>query len=81
MTPEALAAQLRQRLADKDLVPLATSQGMPDGEVISACALCSERPGWTVSPGLLPHLVRQSRDAEHFLALLAGYEAPDHWWN
>jgi hypothetical protein len=81
MTPHGLAAELRRQLADKGKVPLATSQGMPDGEVISAYALCSERPGWTVSPGLLPHLVRQSRDAEHFLALLGDYEERGHWWN
>ena len=81
MTPERLAAGLRQRLADKDLVPLADSQAVPDGEVISSYAMCSERQEWTVSPGLLPYLVRQSRDAEHFLALLADYEERDHGWN
>ena len=81
MTPERLAAGLRQRLADKDLVPLADAQAVPDGELISSYALSSERQGWTVSPGLLPHLVTQSRDAEHFLALLADYEERDHGWN
>ena len=81
MTPEALAAQLRQRLAAKDLVPLKLSRAVPDDEVISSYATSSDSRGWTISQGLLPHLVAQSRDAEHFLALLAGYEAPDHWWN
>jgi hypothetical protein len=81
MTPEGLAAELRQRLADKGMVPLTTSQGVPDGAVISSYALCSERQGWTISQGLLPHLVRQSRDAEHFLALLGDYEERNHWWN
>jgi hypothetical protein len=81
MTPERLAAGLRQRLADKDLVPLADSQAVPDGELISSFALCSERQGWTVTPGLLPHLVTQSRDAEHFLVLLAAYEEREHGWN
>jgi hypothetical protein len=81
MTPEVLAAQLRQPLADKGLVPLATSLAVPDGEVISSYALSWERQAWTVSPGLLPHLVTQSRDAEHFLTLLGDYEGRDHWWN
>jgi hypothetical protein len=81
MTLEALAAQLRQTLADKDLVPLTTSQAVPDGEVISSYALSSESQEWTISQGLLPHLVTQSRDAEHFLALLAGYEEQDQWCN
>jgi hypothetical protein len=81
MTPEALAAQLRQRLADKDLVPLKTSRAVPDDEVISSYATPSDSRGWTISQGLLPHLVAQSRDAEHFLALLAGYEEQDPWCN
>ena len=81
MTPEALAIQLRQRLADKDLVPLKTSQAVPDDEVISSYATSSDSQGWTVSQGLLPYLVTQSRDAEHFLALLADYEERDHGWN
>jgi hypothetical protein len=82
MTPEALAAQLRQRLADEGRVPLKTSRAVPDDEVISSFAMFSDsQQGWAVSQGLLPYLVAQSRDAEHFLALLTSYEEPDHWCN
>jgi hypothetical protein len=54
MTLEALAAQRRQRLADKDLVPLKTSQAVADDEVIASYATSSDSQGWTVSPGCCP---------------------------
>jgi len=65
------------------LVPVGAHPLRPAADLSAppVVALCSESQEWTVSPGLLPHLVTQSRDAEHFLTLLGDYEEWDHGWN